>query len=75
MKHIWAPWRIEYILQDKPEGCIFCEKPGENNDAPNYILHRGNKNFVLLNSYPYNPGHLLVAPFRHVGNIEDLTRE
>ena len=75
MEHIWAPWRIEYILQDKPEGCIFCEKPGENNDVQNYILHRGNKNFVILNSYPYNPGHLLVAPFRHVGNIEDLTRE
>ena len=75
MEHIWAPWRIEYILQDKPEGCIFCEKPGENNDVQNYILHRGNKNFVILNSYPYNPGHLLVAPFRHVGNIEDLIRE
>ncbi len=75
MKHIWAPWRIEYITQDKPKECIFCNKPKENNDARNYILHRGDKNFAILNSYPYNPGHLLVAPFRHVGNIEDLSRE
>ena len=75
MKHIWAPWRIEYIQMEKPRGCILCEKPGENNDVPNYILYRGEKNFVILNSYPYNPGHLLVAPYRHVGNMEELADE
>ena len=75
MKHIWAPWRIEYIQMEKPRGCILCEKPGENNDVPNYILYRGEKNFVILNAFPYNPGHLLVAPYRHVGNMEELADE
>ena len=75
MQQIWAPWRIPYILMKKPEGCIFCEKPGENNDALNYILHRGGKNFIILNRYPYNPGHLMVVPYRHIANLEELTEE
>jgi len=73
MEQIWAPWRIGYIQQEKPEGCILCEKPRQNNDTVNYILYRGEKNFVILNSYPYNPGHLMVAPYRHVANLEELT--
>ncbi len=75
MERIWAPWRIQYILMEKPEECILCEKPKEDKDAQNYILYRGDKNFIILNSYPYNPGHLLVAPYRHVGNLEGLTEE
>jgi len=75
MEQIWAPWRIEYILKVKPEGCILCDKPKENNDVLNYILYRGDKNFVIMNSYPYNPGHLMVAPYRHVANLEELTDE
>jgi ATP adenylyltransferase len=73
MKYVWAPWRIEYIKAEKPAGCIFCDKPKENKDKKNYILYRGKKNFIMLNSYPYNPGHLLVAPYRHIGNLEGLT--
>jgi len=75
MERIWAPWRIQYIQMEKPEGCILCEKPKQNNDALNYILHRGDKNFIILNSYPYNPGHLMVAPYRHVASLEELTEE
>ena len=75
MEHIWAPWRIEYIRMEKPEGCILCEKPGEASDAENYILHRGDKNFVILNLYPYNAGHLMIVPFRHVASLEELTGE
>lgn len=75
MERIWAPWRIQYIRQEKPEGCILCEKPKQNKDALNYILYRGGKNFIILNTYPYNPGHLMVAPYRHVANIEELTEE
>ena len=75
MKHIWAPWRIEYILQDKPEGCILCDLPKEDKDAQNYILYRGKQNFIMLNSYPYNPGHLLIAPYRHTPGLEELTEE
>jgi len=75
MEQMWAPWRIKYIQMEKPEGCILCEKPKENKDSQNYILFRGDKNFVILNSYPYNPGHLMVVPYRHVANLEELTSD
>ncbi len=73
MEQIWAPWRMEYIRMEKPEGCILCQKPKETDDALNYILYRGEKNFVIMNSYPYNPGHLMIAPYRHIANLEELT--
>jgi ATP adenylyltransferase len=73
MKYIWAPWRIRYIQEKKPAGCILCDKPEENKDPENYILYRGKLNFIMLNSYPYNPGHLLIASYRHVATPEDLT--
>jgi len=75
MERIWAPWRIEYIQMEKPEGCILCDKPKEDNDTSNYILYRGDKNFIIMNSYPYNPGHLMIAPYRHVANLEELSDE
>ena len=75
MKLIWAPWRIEYILMKKPQECIFCEKPGQENDEANYILYRGGQNLIIMNKYPYNPGHLMIAPYRHVDNLEKLTAE
>ena len=75
MKNIWAPWRMEYIRMEKPKGCILCEKPEQDNDTENYILYRGGKNFIILNSYPYTPGHLLVAPYRHIASLEELTEE
>ena len=75
MKHLWAPWRMDYIMLEKPAGCILCEKPAQNNDAANYILYRGNQNFVMMNAYPYNPGHLMIAPYRHVASLEELTGE
>ena len=75
MERIWAPWRIQYIRMNKPEGCILCEKPGQTDDARNYILYRGDKNFVMLNSNPYNPGHLMIAPYRHIDTPEKLTED
>jgi ATP adenylyltransferase len=75
MKRIWAPWRIEYIRSEKPKECILCQKPGENRDRDNYILFRGERNFVILNKYPYNPGHLMVAPYRHLPTLDELTDE
>ncbi len=75
MEHIWAPWRIEYIQMEKPQGCIFCDKSSQNDDALNYILYRGDKNFVIMNSYPYNPGHLMIAPYQHTANLEELADE
>lgn len=75
MERLWAPWRIEYIRQEKPEGCIFCDKPRENKDAENLILYRGKLNFVIMNLFPYNPGHLMVVPYRHLNKLEDLLPE
>jgi ATP adenylyltransferase len=60
---------------EKVEGCFLCEKPGQDSDAQSYILYRGKKNFVILNSYPYNPAHLMIAPYRHVPTLEGLTKE
>jgi len=59
----------------KPPGCILCDKPAENDDARNFILYRGDKNFIILNGYPYNPGHLMVAPYRHVAALDGMTDE
>ncbi len=76
MEYIWAPWRMEYVeVMGKEEGCILCDKPKQGNDAANYILYRGDKNFIIMNAYPYNPGHLLVAPYRHIASLEELTAE
>ncbi len=75
MERIWAPWRIEYIQMKKPKNCMLCAKPGQKEDARNYILHRTDKNFIILNSYPYNLGHLMVATYRHVADLENLTAE
>lgn len=74
MKILWAPWRAGYV--EKPGGdCIFCEKTRENKDGENLIVLRGQRSFIILNRYPYNTGHLMIAPYRHVADIEDLTEE
>jgi ATP adenylyltransferase len=75
MEQLWAPWRIEYIERPKEGECILCQKPRENNDESNLILFRGQDNFVLLNAFPYNPGHLMIAPYRHVASLQDLTED
>lgn len=72
MDYIWAPWRIEYILSSKDEECIFCDKPKGDNDRENLILYRAKHNLVMLNKYPYNPGHLMVAPYKHVSQLDYL---
>lgn len=75
MKRIWAPWRIQYFQNPTPKGCIFCDKPKEERDAENCILYHGKFNFIIMNIFPYNPGHLLVVPFRHIGILEDMTAQ
>jgi ATP adenylyltransferase len=74
MKQLWAPWRFEYILGEKAEGCIFCE-PWLEKNKDGLVLFRGNLSTVLLNKYPYNNGHLLIAPKMHKAEIEDLSKE
>ncbi len=67
MDNLWAPWRIDYILgKAKEEGCIFCKKPCSDEDDDNLMVHRGAGAFTMMNKYPYNNGHLLVAPYKHI---------
>jgi ATP adenylyltransferase len=74
---LWSPWRMAYVRGggDGGGGCIFCDLPaaGEEHDEENHLLARGGLSFVLLNAFPYNPGHLMVAPYRHVGRYRELT--
>ena len=76
MERIWSPWRMAYIQAAKEQGedggCIFCDLPAEGDDVRTMILARGELAFVIVNSFPYNPGHLMVAPFRHVGAFTSL---
>ena len=73
MERLWAPWRVEYVTAGGSEGCIFCDKLEERRDEDNLILKRGDLGFIMLNAFPYNSGHLMVAPYRHVGDLSDLT--
>ncbi|MBE0477556.1 HIT domain-containing protein [Candidatus Aerophobetes bacterium] len=75
MRRLWAPWRLKYIKEHKRENCIFCQKPQEKKDEKNYILLRGKTCFVILNTYPYNNGHVMVAPYRHIGSVEKMSYE
>jgi ATP adenylyltransferase len=72
---MWAPWRIGYVIGERPEGCVFCHKIQSDDDEGNHVLLRGKQNLVMLNTYPYNSGHLMVVPKAHVGDLEDLSRE
>lgn len=76
-ERLWAPWRIKYIYSQKSEGCIFCEaNPNTSQeDEKAFVLYRGAKGFVIMNTFPYNNGHLMIAPYRHIGSIEELTQE
>lgn len=73
MDKIFAPWRGRFVLSKiKYKGCIFCIKQKEKQDKKNYVVYRGKMCFIILNIYPYNPSHLMIAPYRHIGNFEDL---
>jgi ATP adenylyltransferase len=75
---IWAPWRLAYVKdasKDIEEECIFCAKPAQDDDEANLIVHRGVSAFVILNLYPYTNGHLMVAPYEHIGRIQDIAPE
>ncbi len=79
MDIIWAPWRLEYVKaphnKDAEGGCIFCEFPSRDEDSECHVFLRRNHCFGMLNRYPYNNGHMLIAPYRHVANLSDLSDE
>ncbi len=73
MKQLWAPWRIEYILKGPKEGgCFLCEALKDPDDPENLVVYTKELAFVVLNRYPYNPGHIMVVPKRHVAELSDL---
>ena len=74
-KILWAPWRGEYVSGKKDPGCIFCPPETELPDEERLILFRDEKVLVIMNKFPYNVGHLLIAPRRHVAELEDLRED
>jgi ATP adenylyltransferase len=76
MDHLWAPWRLRYVASAKPpaagDPCFICQGLAENRDRENHIVLRSPGSVVLLNRFPYNNGHLLVAPRNHLGNFANL---
>jgi ATP adenylyltransferase len=71
MDRLWSPWRYTYLTQSTSKsGCIFCEKAAENDDEKNFIVHRDTRCFVMLNLYPYNNGHVMIAPYAHIATLE-----
>ena len=72
MKHLWSPWRLEYLMEPKAEGCIFCHAAEDDDDRENLVLLRGERAFLILNRFPYNNGHFMVVPYSHVPSLEEL---
>ena len=79
MDLLWAPWRMAYIkgLDGKKQepGCVFCNKSMAEDDRENLVVYRGTLCFIILNLFPYNNGHLMVIPLRHVADMCSLSRE
>jgi ATP adenylyltransferase len=73
MDILWTPWRYTYIKSaDDSQGCIFCDKPKENDDKKNLIVHRGKYCYIILNAFPYTNGHVMVVPFAHEDQLQKL---
>jgi ATP adenylyltransferase len=72
---LWAPWRLEYICGEKPAGCFLCDALASDEDRRSLLLRRGETCAVIMNRYPYNNGHLLVFPNRHIRDLGEMTRE
>ena len=74
MDHLWSPWRLEYVTGSKPDtGCVFCQAAGSAAAADSLIVFERHACYVILNLYPYNNGHLMVVPYRHVPSLASLT--
>ena len=75
MKNLWSPWRMSYIKSPKnKEVCVFCEAISQDEDSSNFVVHRAENSFVILNRYPYSNGHMMVIPNSHVSGLNDLNK-
>jgi ATP adenylyltransferase len=72
MKHLWSPWRLEYLTAPEEGACVFCAAAGGDDDRGNLLLLRGERAFLILNRFPYNNGHFMVVPYAHLPSLEDL---
>jgi ATP adenylyltransferase len=73
--HLWSPWRYRYVSSDTPDSsdpaqCLFCAKAASSDDRGNLVAFRGERNFIMLNLYPYTTGHLMIVPYEHVATLE-----
>lgn len=76
MDTLWAPWRMAYVEKVAPVGsCLFCETGGNEQDEQSLVLYRSSFVFIQMNLYPYNPGHLMIAPYRHVATLWELSSD
>ena len=75
MDKLWAPWRMDYISTSKEKGCVFCNKSKSKEVQKSLILYKAKKCFVLMNLYPYTNGHLMISPFKHTSDTNDLSNE
>jgi ATP adenylyltransferase len=75
MEYLWSPWRLDYVSNAaKDTGCVFCTALTKSEDAESLLLYRGTHNFIILNRYPYNNGHLMIAPYAHLANLADADK-
>lgn len=73
MEHIYAPWRKDFIeKKEKEEGCIFCKRKELDISLDSLVIYKGKLSFILLNKYPYNNGHIMVAPYAHKADFTEL---
>jgi len=75
MDVLWAPWRMQYILGPKPDECVFCIPEHDGEDRERLVLARARHCFVIMNKFPYNSGHLMVCPYRHISCLTQATDE
>ncbi len=75
MERLWTPWRLAYVTGEAPASCILCEKWSSADDRENLVLFRGVRAYILMNLFPYNPGHLMVAPVAHRATLPALDPE
>ena len=76
MDYLWSPWRYAYVSKASPSAaCIFCEKSKPGSDEENLVVWRGERNFILLNLYPYTTGHMMIAPYEHMGTLAEAPGE
>ncbi|MCB5266871.1 MAG: HIT domain-containing protein [Candidatus Cloacimonetes bacterium] len=71
-KYLYSPWRIDYILGEKPDDCVMCRAMASQQDQENLIVYRAKFSYIMLNRYPYNNGHLMIVPYVHKSALNDL---